>query len=87
MKKLDKEIVTEEANEKLIQRLEDARLNAVFDRVYAREMNYQLDTVVTLMKKIYKQTKSKSLREFLVNSEKNIQPLKKQLSEFNAANG
>jgi len=87
VKKLDKAILAEESGEELKKKLEDARLNAIFDRTYAREMAYQLDTVTALMKSIYTETKSKSLKEFLIATDKNLQPIKKQMTDFNAANG
>jgi hypothetical protein len=85
--KLDKTIVTSENGAKLIQTLENARLNAVFDRTYAREISYQLATVKSLMKEIYNNTNSKSLKDFLNTTNDNLQPIQKQLEDFNAANG
>jgi hypothetical protein len=84
-KKLDKKITQEEqANGKtLTSKLDDARLNAVFDRTYAREMSYQLSTVEGLMKAIYKTTKSKSMKTFLEQTDSNISPIIKQLDSFN----
>ena len=87
IKKTDKSIQTKESGEKLKQTLEDARLNATFDRIYAREMSFQLDTVSALMKDIYASTGSKSLKEFLEKTNTNLQPIKDQLADFNAANG
>jgi hypothetical protein len=87
IKKLDKTIVTAEKGEELSKKLEDARLNATFDRVYTREMTYQLDTLAGLMQEIYGSTNSKSLKDFLVTTDENLQPIKKQLSEFNATTG
>jgi predicted outer membrane protein len=87
VKKIDKNIETKEKGEDLTKKLEDARLNATFDRIYAREMTYQLETVAVLMKDIYNSTTSKSLKEFLSKTDGNLQPIKKQLSEFNAATG
>jgi hypothetical protein len=84
IKKLDKKIVALENGTDLTKKLEDARLNAVYDRTYAREMGYQLDTVAALMKDIYTSSGSKSLKEFLVTTDNNLQPLKKQFYEFNA---
>lgn len=86
VKKIDKTIETKEKGEELTQKLEDARLNAVFDRTYTREMTYQLDTVVALMEEIYNSTNSKVLKEFLVKTDDDLQPIKKQLSDFNATN-
>jgi len=87
VKKLDKNIVAKENGEALTKKLEDARLNAVFDRVYSREMTFQLETTAVLMKDIYDSSKSKALKEYLKKTDEGLQPLKKQLSEFNAANG
>lgn len=86
-KKIDKTILAKESGEKLKQTLEDARLNATFDRIYAREMSFQLDTVGALIKDIYNNTNSKSLKEFLETTDGNLQPIIKQLADFNAANG
>jgi hypothetical protein len=82
--KLDKAIVAAEAGTALTTELEEARLNAVFDRTYAREMSYQLDTVAALMKTIYNSTNSTSLKDFLVTTDNNLQPIKKQFTDFNA---
>lgn len=84
IKKLDKKIVARETGTELAEKLENARLNAVYDRTYAREMAYQLDTVAALMKDIYTNSGSKSLKAFLVTTDNNLQPLKKQFNEFNA---
>ena len=86
IEKIDKKITAAENGDKLTKTLEDARLNAVFDRVYAREMGYQLDTVASLMTEIYDKSNSKSLKEFMVATDKNLEPIKKQLTDFNAAN-
>ncbi len=84
--KLDKSIVTQEDGSKMTAALEDARLNATYDRTYAREMSYQLETIVLQMKELYASTSSQSLKTFLDTSYKNIQPIQKQFSELNAAN-
>lgn len=87
LKKIDKDIIAKENGDKLIAKLDDARLNATFDRTYASEISYQLDTISVLMEKSYKATSSTSLKEFLDGSNKDLQSLRKQFSEFNAANG
>lgn len=87
IKSLDKNILASEANTKLNAILEDARLNAVYDRVYTSEMAYRLDTIITLMNQIKKGSSNKQLKEFLVNSIDNLNPIQKQFADFNAANG
>ncbi|MEI6053893.1 MAG: hypothetical protein WCQ49_00815 [Candidatus Saccharibacteria bacterium] len=84
--KLSQKILDTESSTDVLTRLENARLNAVYDRTYAREMAYQLDTIVSLMTKIQKSTKSSSLKLFLEDAIKNLVPTQKQFAEFNAAN-
>jgi hypothetical protein len=84
-KKVDSKITAAEKGEALSKTLEDARLNAVFDRKYPREMNYQLGAIQALMEDIYASTNSKSLKDFLTATNKNMQPIKKQLEDFTAA--
>lgn len=83
VKKIDKKILAAEKGDDLTKKLEDARLNAVFDRTYAREMSYQLKTVESLMKTTYFKTKSKSLKAFLSSTDDNIAPIIQQLDSFN----
>ena len=85
--KLEKTIVTAEAGTDITDRLEDARLNAVYDRTYARELSYQLEKITTLIEQIKSSTSSQSLKTFLDNASLNLRPTQKALAEFNAANG
>jgi hypothetical protein len=85
IKKLDSSITARENGEELKATLEDARLNAVFDQVYAREMAYQLQTVAALMKEIYDSTNSKSLKDFLIATDNNLRPINEQFTTFTAA--
>ena len=64
--------------------LEDARLNATFDDTYAREMGFKLATIAVLMQQISEQSKSKSMQEFLLETDENLQPIKQQLESFNS---
>lgn len=67
-------------------RLEDARLNAVFDRTYAREMAFQLETLLALIQQIYTSTGSESLRTFLETTYNNLQPTQEGFAEFSELN-
>lgn len=82
-KKLDKTIVASENGDKLTAKLEDARLNAVYDGAYSREMSYQLSTTLSLMNKIYNGASSQQVKDFLLATDKNFEPLKKQFDDFN----
>lgn len=85
--KLDKKIVASEAGTDITNKLEDARLNAVYDRTYAREITYQLGTIVALMRQINQSTNNKDLKDFLNNAYTNLEPTQQQFANFNAANG
>jgi len=85
-KKIDKTIIAEENGEKLTAALEDGRLNATFDRTYAKEMSYQLDRTVALMNSLFKTTNSKSLKTFLSGSTKDFESLQKQFADYTSAN-
>ena len=73
------------ATTELTNRLEDARLNAIFDRTYALEMDYQLATIMTLMQEAYNTTSNESLRTFLSNAYDNLAPTQKAFADFNEA--
>lgn len=65
----------------LSQRLDDARLNAVFDRTYAREMSYQLTTLLIQMKEI-EQNASPSTRQFLETTVTNLTAPQQQFASY-----
>jgi len=82
VKNLDKNIQAKEDGTELRDKLEDARLNAIYDRTYAREMTYQLETTAALMGDIYDHSNSKSLKDFLLATDTNLQPIRQSLSDF-----
>ena len=84
--KLDAKVTSAESSDKILAKLEEARLNVMYDRTYAREMSYKLDTILTLMKQIQNNTKNAKLKTFLQEAYKNLEPTQKQFAEFNAAN-
>lgn len=87
VKTLDKSIVAKEDGKTLTETLDEARLNVVYDRTYAREMTFELEGIATLMGDIYERTSSKSLKDFLLKTDENLQPIKQQFSEFSDQNG
>jgi len=81
---LSKAMITSEAGTQLSARLDDARLNAVFDSTYAREMAYQLATILTLMKEVYKVTGNTDVKNFLENAYTNLEPTQQSFDSFSA---
>lgn len=87
LKKADKKLAAQENGAELNKKLEDARLNAVFDRTYAREMTYQLETTALLMNTLNKSTNSKSLKAYLPGAYKDLVELQKQMKDFSVNQG
>jgi hypothetical protein len=82
----DDHIVKAESTTALAARLEDARLNGTFDKDYAREMAYQLENTLALMKKIYTSSGNNDVKTFLESAYTNLQPTQKSFADFDAAN-
>lgn len=80
--KLPPEILAKEDGSALTTLLEDAQLNAVYDRTYAREMHYQATSLLSLMSEINNGTKSQSTKKFLEKTTKDITPINEQLGAF-----
>ena len=78
-------ITTAETNigEGMSNRLEDARLNAVFDRTYAREMAFQLSTMIALLQQLYNSAPSEATKTFLDTTYRNLQPIQQGFADFN----
>jgi len=86
LKKVDKKIIAIEDGTALTAALEEGRLNATFDRTYAKEMSYQLDRTTILMDSLLKATSSKSLKTFINSSSKDLESLQKQFADYSSAN-
>lgn len=85
-KKIDKSIIVAESNTNMLATMEDARLNAIYDRIYAKEMNNQLEKVLMLIRQINKGTNSKATKAFLENANKNLIPIQKQFADYSDPN-
>lgn len=66
-------------------KLEDARLNVVYDRTYAREITYYLKTLHAEMDELYQATNKDVVREFLRATDDNLQPFIQDFSEYNGS--
>ena len=83
--KLESKYTKLESNEDLLLRLEDARLNAVYDRIYAREMATWLEKTLIMMQDSYDLTPKNNTktRDFLNNAYSNLDPLQSAFENFN----
>lgn len=66
----------------LLERLEDERLNARYDRSYAREMASLIETTLIQMKAVYGKTSNKSLKDFLQKTYDNLLPVQEQFENI-----
>ena len=64
--------------------LESARLNAILDRVFAREFTYQISLLISLETTIINRTKKEPLKSSLTTSRTNLQAMHEQFDNFAA---
>ena len=77
-KEKQKDILALDPSEKL----EKALLNTQLDITYAHEMNVQITDTINMMKKVYKSTKSKKMREWLVKTAGDLENIQKQINQI-----
>jgi hypothetical protein len=75
-------ITKQENADSLLELLEDERLNARYDRAYAREMASLLETTLIQMKDVYSKTSNESLKEFLQKTYDNLLPVYEQFENI-----
>ena len=81
-KEKQKEILALDSSEKLEKKLDEALLNAQLDITYSHEMNVQITDTINMMKKVYKSTKSKKMREWLVKTAGDLENIQKQINQI-----
>lgn len=84
--KLPENIIAQESSADMAQRLENGRLNAKFDSTYAREMTYQLATILALLQELYAISAQEETKAFVETAYNNLEPAYKAVSEFSASN-
>lgn len=63
-------------------KFEDARLNAILDRVYAGTMASETDKLIFLLNTMAKHSKAKAIRDYAKNASTNLQPIQKSFSDY-----
>ena len=81
-KEKQKDIFALDPSEKLEKKLDEALLNTQLDITYAHEMNVQITDTINMMKKVYKSTKSKKMREWLVKTAGDLENIQKQINQI-----
>lgn len=69
---------------KYLETLENGRLNGILDRVYTREVAYQIGMLISAEQDAYTRTKKDNLRTALEKSMTNLDTLYNQFNEFSA---
>lgn len=69
----------------LKEQFDEARLNVLLDRTYAREMNYQLDILHGMMVSVYNATNNTVLTEYLETTENNLGQVSDGFSNFSGS--
>lgn len=64
---------------------DEARLNVILDRTYAREMNYQLEILHGMMISVYNSTDNPVLTEYLETTENNLGQVSDGFSAFSGS--
>lgn len=83
--KQKKEIAALDPADKLRTKLDDAYLNYRLESVYVREVGFQIEETLIMMKNLKKQTKFKSMREYLEKTIVDFDNLKKRFHEQSIA--
>ncbi len=80
-------IIAAESSEQLMVDLEDAYLNGIFDRVYARKISYELEKTMIGINDIHTRTNNPELQSQLEEIYSNLEPLQKQFAEYTDTTG
>lgn len=82
-KSVDKAVKDNPETARLTKTFTDADLNAVISRTYPREMAYELNVTLLLLKSLYDDTENAKFKEYLGSTYDDLDPIYRQLSEFN----
>lgn len=82
LKEINPKVTEQENPDDLLARLEDERLNARYDRSYAREIASLIETTLIQMKDVQNKTSNKPLQEFLQKTYNNLQPIQEQFENI-----
>jgi len=80
----DKKMVASEKDisDKLAAKFEDARLNAVLDRVYASTMAAETEKLITLYNIMAKTSKAKAIRDYAKSASTNLKTIQKSFADY-----
>ena len=78
-------VAVSEQTTEMTDNLEDARLNGVYGRTYAREMAYTLKTLHSEMSDLYASTQKESVRTFLKDADTSLTTFTESFANYNGS--
>lgn len=79
------EIADEKAYmEALLEEYNEARLNVELDKVYSRQMGYELTNLRGLMQSTYSSTNNQDIKSYLESADENLSAVHEQFEEFSS---
>lgn len=81
-KELPEDLASSENTTDLNAKLEDAQLNGVYDRTYAREMSYLLQSTAILMSSVHEASNNTQLRETLDTRHADLTAIEEQFTAY-----
>lgn len=84
--KMSDKIIAQEDGKLLVSALDEGRLNAMYDSTYAREMTYQVSTLLTLLQQLHSSTSGEKSKEYLETTYNNILPTYELLEKYSSTN-
>lgn len=82
IKKLDKEVVSAEADQTTFEKLASAKLNAQYDATYQTTLTQKLESLRALLRELHDKTKSKSLKTALASEYSHLTTYIDELSKL-----
>ncbi|PID33019.1 hypothetical protein CR969_02995 [Candidatus Saccharibacteria bacterium] len=81
IKKQAKELKSLSADPQLVEKLNDAELNANLDAAYSHEMNVRLIDTISMMNKLLKKNRSQQMKQFLGKTISDLTNVQKQFDK------
>lgn len=72
-------------DDELLTSLDDARLNGIYDRVYARELNTKMKLMVSYMESIEQNNSRESMQEFVSKNKKSFEDIQKSIEDWQSS--
>lgn len=72
-------------DDELVTTLEDARLNGIYDRTYAREINTKMKLMISYMESIEATNSRESMQEFIKKNKKSFEDIQNSIEDWQSS--